>query len=307
MAILRRADGGALAALAAHCLVGRSPICTLRIDAPEASREHARLQFSGDAWSVRDLGSGNGTFVNGERLAPGATRPLARGDRVGFGSADAWWEIIDASLPTVMARRLDGDEMIAAEDGVLALPSAEQPLASVLEARGEWIVEIDGEVRAARDGEVLTLAGAAFMLHLPATTESTADAEPAAFRRRFSEMELRFRVSRDEEQVEVTVAGPAGTHVLPPRAHHYTWLTIARARVHDRAAEALVEAQRGWVRLEELMRSLRLDEMHLNVEIHRIRRGLAAIGVPDGASVIERRRGARQLRLGTERVVIVEA
>src|SRR5262249_45724746 len=156
--------------------------------------------------------------------------------------------------------------------------------------------------RAARDGEVVTLAGVAFMLHLPVTSASTADAVP--MRRRLSDVELRFRVSRDEELVEVTVTGPEGSHVLPPRAYHYTWLTIARARIRDRAASDLVEAQRGWVQIDELMRALRLDETHLNVEVHRIRQGMAALGIPDAASVIERRRGFRQLRLGTERVLI---
>lgn len=307
MAILRRSDGGEPTALAAQCLVGRSPSCTLRIDAARASREHARIQFSDAGWTVRDLGSSNGTFVNGERLSPGGTRAIARGDRVGFGDADAWWELADASPPAAMARRLDDEGMIAAEGGVLALPSPDAPLASVLEEAGAWVVEIDGASRPARDGEVVSLAGRAFMLHLPVTAASTADAAPIAFRRGFSNVELRFRVSSDEEQVEVTVDAPGGPRVLPPRAHHYTWLTIARARLRDRAKEELVEAQRGWVLLDDLMRSLRLDETHLNVEIHRIRQGIAAIGVPDGANVIERRRGVRQLRLGTERVVIVAA
>jgi hypothetical protein len=302
--MLRSTAGGAYVALAAHCLVGRSPTCTLRVDEPLASREHARLQYAAGGWTVRDLGSHNGTFVNGERLAAGATRALARGDRVGFGGPDAPWELSDASPPVAMARRLDDEGMLAADGGVLALPSPDAPLASVLEEGGEWIVEVDGQARAARDGEVVTLAGAAFMLHLPVASAATADAGPA--RRGLSEVELRFRVSRDEEQVEVTVAGPAGTHVLPPRAYHYTWLTIARARMRDRAGD-LVEAQRGWLQIDELMRALRLDETHLNVEIHRIRQGMAALGVPDGASVIERRRGFRQLRLGTERVVILAA
>ncbi|MFO0755037.1 MAG: FHA domain-containing protein [Byssovorax sp.] len=304
MAILRRADGSGYVAPAAHCLVGRSPTCTLRVDHPLVSREHGRLEHAGGSWFLRDLGSSNGTFVNGERLAWGAPRALRCGDLLGFGSAETTFELDDDSPPVAMARRLDADLTLAAEGGVLALPSPDAPLASVLEQDGAFVVEIDGQARAARDGEVLTLQGAAFMLHLPVGSAATVSPSAEELRRGLAEVELRFRVSRDEEQVEVTVAGPAGAHVLPPRAYHYTWLTIARARVRDRAARSLVEAQRGWINVDDLLRSLRLDEAHLNVEIHRIRQGMAALGVPDGAGVIERRRGARQLRLGVERVVI---
>lgn len=307
MAILRRRDSGALVALAAHCLVGRSPACTLRVETPRISREHARIQFSEGGWTVRDLGSSNGTFVNEERLEKGGTRALKPGDRLGFGSADPWCEIVDASPPTAVVRRLDDDTMIAVDGSVLTLPSPEEPLVSVIESAGEWIVEMDDQARPARDGEVITIGGASFMLHLPAGSASTKDADPAVFRRGFGETELLFRVSRDEEQVEVTIKTAEKTVVLSPRAHHYTWLTIARARVRDRESAALIEAQRGWVSIDDLQRSLRLDEMHLNVEIYRIRKSLAASSVPDSADVIERRRGARQLRLGTDRVKILEA
>lgn len=46
------------------------------------SREHAVLEPDGDRWSVRDLGSGNGTTVNGKRIE---TQRLKHGDTIGFG------------------------------------------------------------------------------------------------------------------------------------------------------------------------------------------------------------------------------
>lgn len=304
MATLSTARGGGGAreiALPAHCLVGRSSACTLRVEEPKASREHARLHFQQGTWTVRDLGTTNGTFVNGERLAAGATKALSAGDRLGFGDAADVWTLIDASPPGALARRLDTDERIVAEGGVLALPSADAPLAVALEVEGAWIVEIDGRSRPARDGEELRVGGVAYALHLPEASVATAN---AAGLRRLADVELRFRVSRDEERVEVTVVGPWGAHVLPPRAHHYAWLTIARARMRDRDLPGLAEAQRGWIGVEDLCEALRLDEAHLNVELHRIRKGIAAIELVDGAGVIERRRNLRQLRLGTSRAVI---
>ncbi len=56
----------------------------LSVDDPAISRRHAVFRLVGDALEVEDLGSRNGTLVNGERIA--ATRPLAAGDTVELGS-----------------------------------------------------------------------------------------------------------------------------------------------------------------------------------------------------------------------------
>lgn len=45
--------------------IGREPGCGLVIGHPSISRSHADVHFDGQAWRVRDLGSKNGTFVDG--------------------------------------------------------------------------------------------------------------------------------------------------------------------------------------------------------------------------------------------------
>jgi pSer/pThr/pTyr-binding forkhead associated (FHA) protein len=56
------------------CTVGRSDDCQLRLPNDEAhltvSRRHCALDIAPPAVWVRDLGSRNGTYVNGERLPP---------------------------------------------------------------------------------------------------------------------------------------------------------------------------------------------------------------------------------------------
>ena len=66
-------------------LIGRSPEAAVWVDVPGISREHARITIHGDAVSLEDLGSTNGTFLSGQRL----TAPLALRDRdeVRFGPA----------------------------------------------------------------------------------------------------------------------------------------------------------------------------------------------------------------------------
>lgn len=63
--------------------LGRDVNNAIVIDDPFASSEHAVLTFRGRSWYVEDLGSTNGTFVNGR--AVGAVSPLGFGDEVSIG------------------------------------------------------------------------------------------------------------------------------------------------------------------------------------------------------------------------------
>jgi pSer/pThr/pTyr-binding forkhead associated (FHA) protein len=61
----------------ARLVIGRKKECDLRIPVPSVSREHCEIKVDGGRLLVRDLGSSNGTYVNGTRtqegdLAPGA-------------------------------------------------------------------------------------------------------------------------------------------------------------------------------------------------------------------------------------------
>jgi pSer/pThr/pTyr-binding forkhead associated (FHA) protein len=65
------------------CVVGRDPECDRLIDDPAASRRHCAFTLrQGRIW-VEDLGSLNGTFLNGTRLH--SAQPLAAGDRLNLG------------------------------------------------------------------------------------------------------------------------------------------------------------------------------------------------------------------------------
>jgi FHA domain/Domain of unknown function (DUF1707) len=68
-----------------HVVVGRSRACDCVLAEPSVSRRHAELRRGGDRWVLRDLGSRNGTRVNGVRLLDEVE--VGPGDRVSFGDA----------------------------------------------------------------------------------------------------------------------------------------------------------------------------------------------------------------------------
>lgn len=70
-------DGGRRHAVETTVVLGRESDCDLLVDHPTVSRRHAALEWTGAAWRVRDLGSGNGTFVDGERVTERVLGPRA--------------------------------------------------------------------------------------------------------------------------------------------------------------------------------------------------------------------------------------
>lgn len=78
-------------------VVGRAVATDLPVYDPTVSRRHAELVHAQDKLLVRDLGSSNGTFVNGSRVSEA---PLADGDTVTFGKvAFSLSEIVEVASP----------------------------------------------------------------------------------------------------------------------------------------------------------------------------------------------------------------
>src|SRR5262249_44685486 len=65
-------------------ILGRDPSCDYVLDYPMISWQHARLMRRGETITVEDLGSTNGTYVNGQRISGLVT--VKPGDVIGLGS-----------------------------------------------------------------------------------------------------------------------------------------------------------------------------------------------------------------------------
>jgi two-component system response regulator AtoC len=66
-------------------VVGRGETCAFRIDHKSVSRRHARIRM-GDPVTIEDLGSHNGTRIDGAIVAPGTPTPLGTGSTIEVGS-----------------------------------------------------------------------------------------------------------------------------------------------------------------------------------------------------------------------------
>ncbi|HYO95956.1 MAG TPA: FHA domain-containing protein [Polyangiaceae bacterium] len=64
-------------------LLGRSPYCSIVLNDPLVSRQHAALHMTSEGLSIEDLDSRNGTRVNGELVR--AKRGLVAGDTIELG------------------------------------------------------------------------------------------------------------------------------------------------------------------------------------------------------------------------------
>ena len=62
---------------------GRKPESTIQLADPNASRNHAEIRPHGNGWVLVDLGSTNGTRVNGVRVS---SHELTEGDELAFGN-----------------------------------------------------------------------------------------------------------------------------------------------------------------------------------------------------------------------------
>ena len=103
-------------------VIGRSAECELRLPAGEASRRHAIVSWRGAGAVVRDLGSTNGTRVNGARIE--GERALEPGDRIEIGGVAITYCRVDAGFTA--------PETVAGDRTIVAFAPVAKPAPSAL-------------------------------------------------------------------------------------------------------------------------------------------------------------------------------
>jgi hypothetical protein len=263
--------------------VGRSPRCGLVLAHPRASTYHARIRWSGRRWEVRDLGSRHGTTLNDEAIATQSWHPLRRSDRLVFGDPSESWCLVDASPPAALLIPAVGEPI---ELSAVSLPISDDPRSTIFQlADGTFALEEDGgEHVKVRSGDRIVVGGRELLVHLPGGGDIvlTSSAEASAITRSLRSAVVRLVASRDEENAEAIVEHGEDQLTLPPRAHLYLLLQLARVRTQH--------SDDGWVACEALCRDLRITATQLALQVFRVREDFKRIGFYDAGEVVDRRR-----------------
>ncbi|HVK14637.1 MAG TPA: FHA domain-containing protein [Gemmataceae bacterium] len=136
-------------------VIGRDPACQLRPASPAVSKQHCGISVRDGKVYVRDCGSTNGTFVNGEQVA--AEREVENGDQLKVGPLEFTLKVeaATASSPALVRPAKAAQAEGAAPTGRAATVVAEPPAkaratTTVVEAEaGEPDTDLDADAAAA--------------------------------------------------------------------------------------------------------------------------------------------------------------
>ena len=301
MGQIRQLQGTTACQLQAEHLIGRGPQCALRIDQGYVSAQHALVRWNGMRWQLIDRASRNGTWLGAQRLEAGREYDLDLGASFALGRSSEIWTLDDASPPQVMVTRLSSGQSHVAADGSITLPSEDGTTAvCVIHRVKDGLWQLDHPERPSRfldDAQVFEVGGAVYRFSCPqalgATIAESVDEKAV----------IVFRVSSDEEFIELSLRYPSRTLPLGSRSHNYLLLVLARARLADLAA-GLDEASSGWLYKNELADALGTTPQQVDGEVFRSRANFAQHSA-ESARIIERRPRTTQLRLGFSEIEIL--
>jgi uncharacterized membrane protein len=116
-------------------VLGRSPRSHVPVDDGRVSAEHARIERQGQAYVLRDLGSRNGTYVNGRRVSGAVV--LHPGDQVRVGQTNFAFIVPAAPLPTPDTHLLAA---LAHGTALFTIASTVVPMVPVLVPLAIWLL-----------------------------------------------------------------------------------------------------------------------------------------------------------------------
>lgn len=120
--------------------IGRGADCGLRVVHPSVSRTHAELRYRRDGWQLRDLGSKNGSYVDGQRLDAEREHALERPAWLRFG--DVYCEFVLFGEDAAARAASDRHARRAAATAHTARLDAAGHLGELLDASLQGVLEL---------------------------------------------------------------------------------------------------------------------------------------------------------------------
>ncbi len=273
---------------------------------PQVSAHHAVVQRGPEGLVVKDLGSTNGTTVNGDPVT--APRRLRHGDELRLGAdvlmrvrstagaPSGTWVLRDLSAGTVHLLEDDRLHIGSGSDATVRLPGGPARAATVVvHPDGELWLGAGEDERPLGEGDTFHVEGASFRVELLAQNTALAPtARPS-------------RTSRFPYRLDITLEPPAAVMTDRTTERECRWDTesrvvllwqLAKQLREDRAAR-VVPAMAGWCHDEDLMvgvwgrEATSAPASRFSVLLHRVRKDLEGAGLDPWC--LEKRRGATRL------------
>lgn len=307
-----------------NTFVGRrmGPIAGLSLDFATAedhtaSALHAALTWNRrrGSWQIHDLGSVNGTAVNGQLVEPMAPASVAMDDVIQFGMSR--WRVVQCAPPPAAA--VAQDSVRIARDGLLFLPDEGDPRWLIQRTDHGWYARalddaqlIDDDISTVpgtrvEHGQTFVTDGITWRLDLIDSGGPDREIGTRRVRRPVHKASIAVVVSSGKDRVEVSLTSEDTRLPLPARRHHELWWLLAEARLEDRGS-GYTASEEGWVTTNAIRERLgfQATDAHLSVLVYRSHKELQGLGFSDSGAFIERRTlgGQNMLRLGIADVTV---
>lgn len=287
--------------LAPDHVVGRSADSDMVIPRPSVSGRHAVFSWVGEGWRVRDLGSRNGTYLNGRLLQPAEWVEVVSGDEIAFAETDETWAVLDTHPPApALIGSHDAQASPLVEQGGMFFADGEDvPPWIIYFSKGNWCIEYaSGGCHPIDNEEPVEVNGQTYYVHLPSVCAATRDALNPLVETTLENAFLTLHVSSNEETAAVEVQVGRTRVTSGHKTHLYLLAYLARLRMVPGATDT-----DGWVQTGVVVRDLQLTcPMQLSVHVHRCRTELA-FALSNPADVIDRsRRGMMRISVPPERL-----
>ncbi|HLF82833.1 MAG TPA: FHA domain-containing protein, partial [Blastocatellia bacterium] len=209
----------------AETQIGKGPRNDIVIADPAVSTAHAMVRLEGTVYTINDIGSRNGTFVNGERVAE--SHQLSHGDVIGIGLSKLTFRLGDHSETSA----IELDAVAAAYRRAVPPPLSEESLALAVvaaglakqpdvdrvraDAKGRRLYRALIEERLTSEDSLRDLMSRTFQMPVIDLTTSTIDeAVVAQFPGKLAREHQVFAVSKEPEAIILAVADPTDVEVV---------------------------------------------------------------------------------------------
>lgn len=209
----------------AETQIGKGPRNDIVIADPAVSTAHAMVRLEGSAYTINDIGSRNGTFVNGERVAE--SHQLSHGDVIGIGLSKLTFRLGDHSETGA----IELDVVAAASRPAVPPPLTEESLALAVvaaglatkpdvdrvrtDAKGRRLYHALIEERLASEDSLRDLMSRTFQMPVVDLSTSPIDeAVVAEFPGKLAREHQVFSVSKEAEAIILAVADPTDVEVV---------------------------------------------------------------------------------------------